>query len=242
MVSRSEHEALGVFMRDVHRRSPLAGAASSGGRSWARVIRGRLPVIGLPNADFLHHGPSPAYARGRGAVGGAEPWPQVHTPASVGRSVVRGGGARGGGIGGGPVSGARRPRAGRHLLSRLRVKSRVYPLSPASLFRRDASQVESRLHQGECPPDPSRRRALTTPPFADGHDPGGLQARSSGVDCPSRGRHLFQVLGTVRGARAPLGCWSRRCPSAYALICAHGCRCSMISSRCFTLSSPRARG
>ena len=118
----------------------------------------------------------------------------------------------------------------------------VYPLSPASLFRRHASQVESRLHQGECPPDPSRRRALTTPPFADGHDPGGLQARSSGVDCPSRGRYLFQVLGTVRGARAPLGCWSRRCPSAYALICAHGCRCSMISSRCFTLSSPRARG
>ena len=84
MVSRSEHEALGVFMRDVHRRSPLAGAASSGGRSWARVIRGRLPVIGLPNADFLHHGPSPAYARGRGAVGGAEPWPQVHP------GVVRG--------------------------------------------------------------------------------------------------------------------------------------------------------
>ena len=136
--------------------------------------------------------------------------------------------------------------AGRYRLSRHVGKSFgvsfVYPLSPASLFRRHASQVESRLHQGECPPDPSRRRALTTPPFADGHDPGGLQARSSGVDCPSRGRHLFQVLGTVRGARAPLGCWSRRCPSAYALICAHGCRCSMISSRCFTLSSPRARG
>ena len=47
-------------------------------RSWARVIRGRLPVIGLPNADFLRHGPPPAYARGRGAVGGAEPWLQVH--------------------------------------------------------------------------------------------------------------------------------------------------------------------
>ena len=27
---------------------------------------------------FLHHGPPPAYARGRAAVGGAEPWPQVH--------------------------------------------------------------------------------------------------------------------------------------------------------------------
>ena len=59
-------------MHDVHRRwgSVLW--------RWARVVRGRLPVIGLPNADFLRHGPPPAYARGRGAVGGAEPWPQVH--------------------------------------------------------------------------------------------------------------------------------------------------------------------
>ena len=39
------------------------------------VIRGRLP-----NSDFLRHGPPPAYARGRGAVGGAGPWPQVHAP------------------------------------------------------------------------------------------------------------------------------------------------------------------
>ena len=111
MGARSEHEALGIFVRDVHRRW-----GSVLWRSWARVIRDRLPVIGLPNADFLHHGPSPAYSRGRGAVGGAEPWPQVHTP-GVGRSYA-GGGARGGGIGGGPVSGARRPRAGRYRLSR----------------------------------------------------------------------------------------------------------------------------
>ena len=73
MGARSEHEALGVFMHDVHRRW-----GSVLWRSWARVIRGRLPVIGLPNADFLRHGPPPAYARGRGAVGGAEPWPQMH--------------------------------------------------------------------------------------------------------------------------------------------------------------------
>ena len=46
--------------------------------SWARVIRGRLPAIGRPNAEILHHGPPPAYARGQAAVGGAEPWPQVH--------------------------------------------------------------------------------------------------------------------------------------------------------------------
>ena len=84
-----------------------------------------------------------------------------------------------------------------------------------------ASQVESRLHQGECPPDPSCRSALTTPPFADGDDPGGLQARSPGGDSSSRCRCLQQVLGTVRGARAPLGCWPRRSPSACALICAH---------------------
>ena len=33
-----------------------------------RVIRGRLPAIGMPNADILNHGPPPAYARpsGRG--------------------------------------------------------------------------------------------------------------------------------------------------------------------------------
>ena len=43
----------------------------------ARVIRGRLPAIGMPNADILNHGPPPAYARGQAAVGGAEPWPRV---------------------------------------------------------------------------------------------------------------------------------------------------------------------
>ena len=42
------------------------------------VIRGRLPAIGRPNAEILHHGPPPAYARGRAAVGGTEPWLQVH--------------------------------------------------------------------------------------------------------------------------------------------------------------------
>ena len=47
-------------------------------RSWARVIRGRLPAIGRPNAEILHHGPPPAYVRGQAAVGGAEPWQQVH--------------------------------------------------------------------------------------------------------------------------------------------------------------------
>ena len=73
----SEHEALGLHAR----RAPL-------GQAGARVIRGRLPVIGLPNAEFLRHGPPPAYARGRGAVGGAEPWPQVHT--GVVRTVARG--------------------------------------------------------------------------------------------------------------------------------------------------------
>ena len=66
------HEALGIFVHDVHRRW-----ASVFWRSWARVIRGRLPAIGRPNADILNHGPPPAYARGQAAVGGAEPWPRV---------------------------------------------------------------------------------------------------------------------------------------------------------------------
>ena len=54
------------------------GSINSSWRSWARVIRTRLPVIGQPNADILRHGPPPAYARGRVAAGGAEVWPQVH--------------------------------------------------------------------------------------------------------------------------------------------------------------------
>jgi len=45
-----------------------------------------LPVIGQPNAVILHHGPPPAYAHGREAVGGAEAWPQVQ----VHPGVVRG--------------------------------------------------------------------------------------------------------------------------------------------------------
>ena len=64
---RSVHEALGIYTHDVHRRW-----GSVFWRSWARVIRGRLPVIGRPNADILHHGPPPAYAHGREAVGGAQ--------------------------------------------------------------------------------------------------------------------------------------------------------------------------
>ena len=74
MGARSEHEALGIFVHDVHRRW---GTGSVFWRSWARVIRGRLPAIGMPNSDILNHGPPPAYARGQAAVGGAEPWPRV---------------------------------------------------------------------------------------------------------------------------------------------------------------------
>ena len=43
-------------------RAPPLGYGSVFWRSWARVIRGRLPVIGRLNADILHHGPPPAYA------------------------------------------------------------------------------------------------------------------------------------------------------------------------------------
>ena len=65
-----------IYTHDVRRRW-----GSVFWRPWTRVIRGRLPVIGRPNADILHHGPPPAYAHGREAVGGAEAWPQVHPPA-----------------------------------------------------------------------------------------------------------------------------------------------------------------
>jgi hypothetical protein len=51
MGARSEHEALGIFVHGVHRRW-----GSVFWRSWARVIRGRLPAIGRPNAEILHHG------------------------------------------------------------------------------------------------------------------------------------------------------------------------------------------
>ena len=103
--ARGEHGALGIFVHDVHRRSAGPPWGSVFWRSWARVIRGRLPAIGRPNAEILHHGPLPAYARGQAAVGGAEPWPRVHP------GVLRGDwGARRGG----PVSGAR-PAGGRGL-------------------------------------------------------------------------------------------------------------------------------
>ena len=84
---------------DVHRRW-----GSVFWRSWARVIRGRLPVIGRPNADILHHGPPTAYAHGREAVGGGEAWPQGHP------GVVRGARAAAG------LSGSRR--TGGYRLSR----------------------------------------------------------------------------------------------------------------------------
>ena len=80
---RSVHEALGI--------TPDAGVGSVFWRSWARVIRGRLPVIGRPNADILHHGPPPAYAHGREAVGGAEACPQVHPGVVRGPRGTRGG-------------------------------------------------------------------------------------------------------------------------------------------------------
>ena len=92
MGARSEHEALGIFLHDVHRRW-----GSVFWRSWARVIRGRLPAIGRPNAEILNHGPPPAYARGQAAVGGAEPWPRVQSGvlrglrAAAGLVAARGG-------------------------------------------------------------------------------------------------------------------------------------------------------
>ena len=45
--------------------------------------------MGQLNADILHHGPPPAYAHGREAVGGAEAWPQERrcTPAGVVRGA-----------------------------------------------------------------------------------------------------------------------------------------------------------
>ena len=76
MGARSEHEALGIFVHDVHRRwgSVFWRVLAVVGAS---LIRGRLPAIGRPNAKILNHGPLPAYARGQAAVGGAEPWPRV---------------------------------------------------------------------------------------------------------------------------------------------------------------------
>ena len=91
---------VGIYTHDVHRRW-----GSVFWRSWARVIRGRLPVIGRPNADILHHGPPPAYAHGRGC------W--------LGRGVAAGRCTRRrarGTRGGRSVSGARR--AGGYRLSR----------------------------------------------------------------------------------------------------------------------------
>jgi hypothetical protein len=89
---------VGIYTHDVHRRW-----GSVFWRSWARVIRGRLPVIGRPNADILHHGPPPAYAHGREAVC----W--RGRPTRRGRRQVHPGRRRARGTRGGrPVSSARR--------------------------------------------------------------------------------------------------------------------------------------
>ena len=95
---------------DLHaRRTCTAAGVAVFWRSWARVIRGRLPVIGRPNADILNHGPPPAHAHGRDAVGC---W--------LGRGVAACtscvGHAHGDTYDGSPVSGARR--AGGYRLSR----------------------------------------------------------------------------------------------------------------------------
>ena len=70
----STDKSISFIIVDKH----VVGTGTSRTRLWARVIRGRLPAIRRPNAEILHHGPPPAYARGQAAVGGAEPWPQVH--------------------------------------------------------------------------------------------------------------------------------------------------------------------
>jgi hypothetical protein len=70
-----------VFWRAVVR-SCVGGWARA--RARQSVSHPRPPacpsLIGHPNADILHHGPPPAYAHGREAVGGAAAWPQVHPP------------------------------------------------------------------------------------------------------------------------------------------------------------------
>ena len=73
-LSNSAHSVIG-HNRHAGANNPRWGSVFW--RTWARVIRGRLPAIGRPNADILNHGPPPAYARGQAAVGGAEPWPRV---------------------------------------------------------------------------------------------------------------------------------------------------------------------
>ena len=89
MGARSVHEALGIYTHDVHRRWEAG---------WGRGVSSAVcfhadprppPVMGQLNADILHHGPPPAYAHGREAVGGAEAWPQERrcTPAGVVRGA-----------------------------------------------------------------------------------------------------------------------------------------------------------
>jgi hypothetical protein len=80
---RSVHEALGVYTHDVHRRwGSVRFLAVVGARHPSAAacpsLGGRTPT------SFYHHGPPPAYAQSREAVGGAAAWPQVHP------GVVRG--------------------------------------------------------------------------------------------------------------------------------------------------------
>ena len=59
--------------------------------SWARVIRARLPAVGKRDADVLHHGPPPAWVRGRWAAGGLGPCVRLRGPSrQVDPGIVRG--------------------------------------------------------------------------------------------------------------------------------------------------------
>jgi hypothetical protein len=144
---RSVHEALGIYTHDVHRRW-----GSVVWWSWARVIRGRLPVIGRPHADILHHGLPPAYER---LLAGPRRGRRC-TPASCAGHARRQAGMQAGLS----VSGA----TGFRMSSDFRIDSRV-------VGRRVASAGSARRHgrRGRQPSATRRRRgcnAVHSPPRA----------------------------------------------------------------------------
>ena len=98
---RSEvHRACKAHRAQAGRDKSYTGRPVNGSHSTAPPLGQRpLAVVGAPQGrasseaacpssgcrtPTSSNGPPPAYARGRGAVGGAEPWPQVHP------GVVRG--------------------------------------------------------------------------------------------------------------------------------------------------------
>ena len=126
------------------RRAPPPGVATVCWWSWARVIRGRLPAIGRPNAEILHHGAPPAY-RTRAAK---RPWAGPSRGRQTGRSSAPRHSVC---AGAGSLEAARAPgRAGRHSLTDRSKPSQALRLAGRAIKGREISPPLEECEERDC--------------------------------------------------------------------------------------------